>query len=576
MAGAARRRPRAAVGGLLAALVLVLLVWAAVDLVRIGLDVRAARSSLLRLDPGAIAGPRGIGFTTARAEQRLRRADGLARSSPPLRLAAAVPVARDQVGTIRDAAGRARELGAIAARTGGDLQRQIDLGTAGAPNRLALVEVLAASSARATSQAEALPPIPARRFTLPPLRWARGTVVDEQADATLRLADAARQAEALRGLLKGPRRILVLGANNAEMLSGGGLVGSIAIAEVRDGAVQLGPFTQSSELVLRKPGPVPLTPTQADLWQTMGFGYDFRGVTAASDFPQVGETAAAMAERIGLGKVDGVVMVDVIGLQQLVAVTGPVQVEDLTISFENAGDQLLYRNYLRFSESVGEARAQRAELQGRVGQAVFQALDERPTDLGRLFEAMKYMVQGRHLMGWSADSEEQLLWQRSGAAGQLDTQGLQISLVNRSGNKLDYHLRPEVVVSSRRAPGGERRVRLEITTANLPRSPTSQAVEGFSPKQHYNDLVAYLPQNAADITTDTGKPFSRSGVEGGMRVVVKPLYLDLGATVTETIEFIIPADQPVKLLPSARAWPIPYTVKGKRTVTDVVPIELPL
>ena len=89
------------------------------------------------------------------------------------------------------------------------------------------------------------------------------------------------------------------------------------------------------------------------------------------------------------------------------------------------------------------------------------------------------------------------------------------------------------------------------------------------------DLVAYLPQNAADITTD-GTPFSRSGLEGGMRVVVKPLLLHLGATVTVTIEFIIPSDQPVRLIPSARAWPIPYTVKGKRPVTDLLPVELPL
>jgi len=484
-------------------------------------------------------------------------------------------VARDQVVTIRDATGRGRDLTAIAARLGADLQRQTDLGTAGSANRLALVEVLARSSNRATKEAEALPPLPSRRFAVPPLRWARGAVVDEQADATVRLADAARQAEALRGLLRGPRRILVLGANNAEMLSGGGLVGSIAVAEVRDGAVQLGPFTQSSELVLVKPGPVPLTPTQADLWQTMGFGYDFRGVTAPSHFPQVGATAAAMAERIGLGRVDGVVMVDVIGLQALVSVTGPVQVEDLTLDVQNAGDQLLYRNYLRFADSGGPVRAQRAELQGRMGQAVFQALDERPTDLGRLFEALRYMVKGRHLMGWSADSEEQLLWERSGAAGELDTEGLQISLVNRSANKLDYHLRPAVAVSSRRAPGGERRARLEIATANLPRSPTSQAVEGASPQLHYNDLVLYLPQNASDITTD-GEPFSRSGVEGGMRVVVKPLRLGLGETVTVTIEFIIPPDQPLRLVPSARAWPIPYTVKGKRTVTDVAPVELPL
>jgi len=252
---------------------------------------------------------------------------------------------------------------------------------------------------------------------------------------------------------------------------------------------------------------------------------------------------------------------------------------DITIDGQNAADQLLYQNYLRFAAGGGEIREQRAELQGKVGQTVFKALEERPTDLGRLFNALRYNVASRHLMGWSADPDEQLLWERANAAGKLDTEGLQISLVNRSANKLDYHLRPAVVVRTRRAPGDERRVRLEITTSNLPRTPTSPAVEGRVPRQHYNDLVAYLPQNASDVTTE-GPQFTRSGDEGGMRVVVKPLYLDLGETQTVVIEFTIPKDQPIRLVPSARAFPIPYTVRDTtgddKTVSDEGPAPLPL
>jgi len=555
-------------------LVFGLCAWGAIDLARLAVDVRSARASVLDLKPADLSDAHGVGYVTDRAAGRLRHADRLAQASPPLRVVAALPFLGDQVRTLRDVTGRGRALGDIAARAGTDLQRQVDIGTGGSANRLALVEVLAQSTDRAAKQATALPPLPRRRFALPPLRLARQLVGDEQHKVVVKLGDASVQADAMRGMLRGPRRILVLASNNAEMLSGGGLVGSIAVAEVQDGAVHLGPFSQSSDLVLVKQGPVPLTKVQNDLWATMGFGYDFRGVTAPSDFQQVGPVAAAMAERIGLGRVDGVLMLDVIGLQNLVLVTGPVQVDDLTIDALNAADQLLYRNYLRFNESGGPLRYQRAELQGRVGQAVFKALEERPTDLGRLLTGLRYIVGGRHLMGWSADPAEQLLWERAGAAGQLDTQGLQVSLVNRSANKLDYHLKPQVRVRTRRAPGDERRVRLEITIANVPRSPTSPAVEGNGAKRHYNDLVAYLPQNASDIQTD-GRPFTRSGEEGGMHVVVAPLYLDLGTTVTVGIEFTIPKDQPIHLLPSARASPIPYTV-GDKTVTDGAPTNLPL
>jgi len=364
----------------------------------------------------------------------------------------------------------------------------------------------------------------------------------------------------------------VLAATNAEMMSGGGLVGQVAVAEVLDGVVKLTPFLQSSDLVLVKTGSVPLTPEQQRLWQTMGFGYDFRGITSVADFQEVGPVAVAMAERIGLGKFDGAVMLDVVGLQLLINVTGPLQVDDVTIDAQNVADQLMYRNYLRFPDFP--TRNQRSELQGRVGQGVFKALEERPADLGRLFDAFQYIVRSRHLMGWSASPDEQLLWQRSGAAGQLDTEGLRISLVNRGGNKLDYHLRPQVVVSSRRAPGGDRRVRLEVTTANLPRSPTTGAIEGPVPNRHLGELVTHLPQNASDVKAE-GPPFRRKGEEGGMLVFVAPLVIDLGATKTVAIEFTIPKGQPIRLVPSARAHPIPFTV-GDKTVSDEGPIDLPL
>ena len=531
--------------------------------------MRAARASVLALGPGAFSDPGGIGAVARRADQRLGHADAIADGSPPLRIASVIPILRDQVAVVRDATQRGRDLGDVVGDTGTALQRQVDVGTGGSANRLALVEVLATASADAAGRVESMEPLPRRRFAHPALKLVRTTVADEQADATVKLRDAAVQAESLRALLRGPRRILVLAGTNAEMLSGGGLVGSIAFAEVRDGAVSLGEFTQSSELVLRKQGPVPLSKQQEILHATMGFGYDLRGITAPSDFQQAGPVAAAMVERAGLGKVDGAVYLDVIGLQRLVGVTGPVQVDDLTIDAENAGDQLLYRNYLRFTAVT---RDQRAELQSRVGQAVFKALEERPTDLGKLFDALKWSVGSRHLMGWSADPAEQLLWDRAGASGRLHTEGLQVTLINRSANKLDYHLKPQVVVRTRRAPGDERRVRIEVSVPNVPRDPTSRVVEGNSTR-HYNDLMVYLPQNAADIQTDKG--FNRSGEEGGMRVVAIPLYLERGTTTSVGVEFTIPKDQPIRLIPSARASPIPF-ILGKKVVTDELPRDLPL
>ncbi|MFP5372315.1 MAG: hypothetical protein ACLGI3_16425, partial [Actinomycetes bacterium] len=184
----------------MAVVLLGLCAWGVVDLLRIGLDVRAARASVLGLQPGSFDGPRGVGYVTTQADARLRHADDIARTSPPLRLAAAVPLVGDQVGTLRDATGRAREMGGIVARMGADLQRQVDAGTGGSANRLALVEVLARSTDEAAKAVRALDPLPRRTFALPALRIAREIVVEEQEEATVRLNDASVQADALRGL----------------------------------------------------------------------------------------------------------------------------------------------------------------------------------------------------------------------------------------------------------------------------------------------------------------------------------------------------------------------------------------
>src|SRR3954447_22605803 len=155
--------------------------------------------------------------------------------------------------------------------------------------------------------------------------------------------------------------------------------------------------------------------------------------------PASAPTALAMWRAAGRDPVDGVIVVDPVGLAAVLRATGPVEVNGERVAADDLVPLLLNGQYQSYGRSLGE-QADRRELLGTIAKSAFRALDAgdwTPTTLAR---ELATAVAGRHLLAWGADAVEQRGWVAAGLDGDLRTDSLLLSVLNRGTNKLDWFL----------------------------------------------------------------------------------------------------------------------------------------
>jgi hypothetical protein len=288
---------------------------------------------------------------------------------------------------------------------------------------------------------------------------------------------------------------------------------------------------------------------------------------------------AEMARRRGLGEVDSVVFVDVVTLQGLLKVAGPVTVDGTEYTVDNAAKKLLHENYVQFGEHETTEQVARRDSQGRVASAAFDALQSRDYSLPALAGVLQDAAVSRHLLIWSSRPEEQAMWVDLEAAGALHPEGLIISAQNVAANKLDLWVKPSVDLDVR-IEGDHRRVTLTYAVENLPRDRTSDYIEGNGlvvPRGHYRQyLVLYLPHFAHDISTEEPEGFRHEGNDGDNFSVGMVFAVPPGESREVTVEFSLPLSQKtLHVLSSGRLLPIAINFRG-HAIHDGLPLELPL
>ena len=325
--------------------------------------------------------------------------------------------------------------------------------------------------------------------------------------------------------LTGPSRYLVLASNNAEMRAGSGMYLQAGELSVTQGSFSMSELQPTALMKLRSPGTT-LDPDVAALWDWLQPDREWRNINATPRFDQSARMAADMWAASGHEPVDGVLAMDVVGLQQLLQLVGPVQVTDAdgtvtTIDADNALHQLLLQQYITAGSSEN-----RRDWLSVVGQAVFSAMNERgyqPTDLLRVLQSSG---RGRHLLIWSSDPVEQAGWEALGTSGTLAPDSMLLSVLNRSGNKLDQFIGVDADMtwtSPDDSATGTRRVSVRVTATNTAPDGLPRYVAGPYPGL---DVVAGGP-----ALWDVGPAFTARGARGGLglrRRLRRRLRLRLG------------------------------------------------
>jgi hypothetical protein len=432
------------------------------------------------------------------------------------------------------------------------------------PSRLAQVTALGVAAETAHQRLVAISDLGPSKGLVSPLADARADLSGELQEATDSLADAAAGARAARGLLEGPRRYLVVAANNSEMRAASGMWLSAGVLETSQGSLALQDMTTLTGADMAPaPGSVAVGPLSEDyngLWSWAKPAQVWHNLMLSPDFPASAELAARMWQSTRGQSVDGVLAIDPFALAAIVRATGPIELDGRVITADQVETELLHDQYLQFGGSSDAVEERRDQL-SRLAQAVFDAFQTADWDPSILARELADAVQGRHLMAWSPSEVEAEGWRAAHMDGGLQRSDVAVSLLNTSGTKADWFLRTDVTVDVQ-SVGQESEVVLRIEVTNEVPDGEPRYVAGPYPGledllaagDHRAILAVNVPGAARGLGVDGVEQPVVFGDDGPTKVVANEVIVRQGEVGSFVVRFRIPGETgAIRVLPSARS-----------------------
>ncbi|MDR7189936.1 hypothetical protein J2Y46_002762 [Microbacterium sp. BE35] len=338
-----------------------------------------------------------------------------ATSDPAWRVAEAIPGIGSNLVAVRVVA---EELGDISGAAPGVLTAAETLarrapGTLVDTAALAAGEAQLAESARAlASSAKALHALDVDSLVSPVAKGV--TQVRDAVDALAPVAETAAGAArvlptALGG--DGPRSILLLVQNPAELRTGGGISGSFVELRAEDGRLTLVDQADSSEFPRRETPIVAVAQPTTALYGD-GVGRYVQNASMTPDFAVSGQLASAWWASLTGHTPDMVIAVDPYVLQALLSVTGPVALPSgQVLDAGNVLDALLVQPYLSMSSD------DQTELFSAAVEAVFGRISDGTLDALALLSAVEEPAAEGRISVWSAHADEQAVFAGSPIGG---------------------------------------------------------------------------------------------------------------------------------------------------------------
>jgi hypothetical protein len=270
----------------------------------------------------------------------------------------------------------------------------------------------------------------------------------------------------------------------------------------------------------------------------------FLSVTVPPDFPTVASVAAKLWTSSGRAPVDGVLRFDPAALAGLMAFTGPVTVPSVPepLTALNLEQFLVFGQYVQFPTEV----APRREVLQTVADVTFERLITANLPSPRsLIDAFAPLVHGGHLDVASFDRGAAPLLDQADVDGRLDPpgdDGLMVSNINTTANKIDAFLTKSVTYDARVADGTlEGSVSVALTNhapaSGLPAYVIGSATKPPLPKgTNRMTLLVYTAVQGDEVLVD-GQPVAAAPAlrTGGWWLHQVTLDLPAGATRTVRI-----------------------------------------
>lgn len=238
-------------------------------------------------------------------------------------------------------------------------------------------------------------------------------LLDDAGGSIDALDRAVRLAPVMLGV-DGPRDIVLLFQNNAELRSTGGISGAVALVHAEGGAFQLTKQADTLDFGKFEP-PVAELPVETRALYGDNTASYIQDVNFTPQFPLAASLAREMwRQRFG-EEVQSVVALDPVVLSYLLVATGPITLPSGDVlSSENAVQLLLRDVYFRYSDPDDQDR-----FFADASAAVVTAISGDKLDPRALIEALVKSGSERRLLIWNADPEEQAILAGTTLTGDL-------------------------------------------------------------------------------------------------------------------------------------------------------------
>lgn len=572
----------------LAATVLALGSWLAVrgvqaqdELVQARDELSQAREHLLDRD---VAGARAA-ITSAGGHTRRARA---ATHDPVWWLAARLPRLGATPTAVRGLAQAADDLAREVLPVALETADGVDPARVRAPDGAVDLAVLQAATPAAATSADRAQEV------LAALRSLTGSdVVDRVDDRRQELAEQTEElTDSLRGAARAldlapvllgadrPRRYLLLVQQTAESRGTGGIIGGYVEVEASQGRLRVLSQGSNSELRSGLVPPPPDVPQEfIDLYEEQEAFFYWQNANVSPNLPVVARVLESRWRAQGGAELDGVVMLDAVALEALLAGSEPLQLGDQQIPSDGIVEYLAVGQYRDFPPidptQLGGQQARKDQLE-EVAAVAAARLAGGGGDTTSLLRGLTEAVRSGHLRMASDDPVLAPLLADAGVDGALPSgdRPLAYAVVNDSTTgKLDHFLQRRVVYRAGDCQGDVRSSTISVELLNdvpdeeLPPYLTTRLVDGERVQTRSNQVVlsvyatpgARLEKVTLDgrstAPTDPAGPFLVNLQEAGLPFWNLELELPPGQPrelVLHLVEPVVPGEALVPEQPLSR------------------------
>ncbi len=389
------------------------------------------------------------------------------------------------------------------------------------------------------------------------------------AKAVTRLNSATLSLNVARSFVggSGKRTYLVVGLNNAEMRDEG-MPLSVATVTFSNGTFTTTQASSIQDMELHAPVNVAIPEGTQKVFGELDPTYLWQSVGATANFQWTGATMIAMDKQATGQQVDGVIAIDVPALQDLLSVTGPVNVPGLStpLTSSNAGTLLLHDLYTSLPASSQQIT--RHELVAAAADAVLARLKHGSgINLIQLGQELFNAAAGRHFILYSSNSFEEGLFIKDGFGGVVDSSNpsrtFHIAVENATATKLDYFIQPKITMNVNLTKYGNAIIDTSITVTNsapIGAKPSYQLgpdnINSTKPGEYVGRVEFWGPQNSEQFNSVS---------ESGLRLNEIPFIVEPGNQTTLHMQTIIPdairnGTLTLRFVPQPRLNPVEYTI----------------